>query len=323
MRRLLVIAAVAAAGTTTASARADGGWIPDSHRSRAGTTIGLWSNSGTTYPGAVMPIIHFGSIRLPWDDESAAQLDLEIPTALWADGPDEDSRAGMGNPTFTIRDAPIWGPVAFWIGARISAPASAKDDRPYQLSDIAAEMAMAGYDAHFWHPEFFPWGLGFGLDIQLAPPVAIFGEAEATTLWPIDEKNDPTVPDDDIDLGSRQRPELHLQNRLGMELRHPTWGFGGGFAFQTVWRPTHPNPNNRFNPNPNPDDWVQTSLDAWLACRHEAFFARLGNLLALDEPLGPAFDEGRVYTVYLELGAYFDAHARQVVGAAPAGRRAF
>jgi hypothetical protein len=310
VKRLALATALALACAAAAPARAEG-WVPDSHRARAGTSIGIWSNSGRVFPGAVVPIVHFGTLRLPFEQENAAQLELEIPTAVWADGPDEDSRAGAGNPTFTLRWAPLLGPIAFSMAGRLGAPVGAIDDVESQTSALAAVQATARRDLWLWVPELLPWGLSIGMDTQASPGAAFFWEVDIGSYAPLDERQQFGDPEDigDIDLDRRQ-VEVYVQDRLGMELRHDGTGFGGGFALEVVFLVT----GYPFDTRDEDEDPLQTSLDAWLGYTHEAFFARAGNLLALDEPGGPPFDEGGVYTVYVELGAFLDAGQRHVVG---------
>src|SRR5687767_13498861 len=116
--RLLSCVAASATITVSPAALAQG-FTPDTHRSQVGATPAVWAIHS---PGTVMPVVHFGSIRVPRREEVAAQFDIDLPTALWFDGPGGENRATIANPTLGVRLAPVTGPVAWWVGGRISAP---------------------------------------------------------------------------------------------------------------------------------------------------------------------------------------------------------
>jgi hypothetical protein len=275
-------------GTLCASSTAAAqGFVPDTHRTQAGAYVGVWAIHAD---GTVMPAVHFGSIRVPRHEDLAAQFDIELPTAMWFDGPGGETRATVANPTLGIRFAPITGPVAWWIGGRVGAPIASIDESDMQPTDVAAMQSHAYFNQFWWIPEYFPFGLTAGVDVQPIDQLSIFGTAEASFDAPLE---------DFLDF------EVFIQNRVGMEARHGGSGIGGGFAFQGVWLATRGD-----GPLPGDPDDFQVSQDVWFAYTHRVFFLRLGNILSIDDPLGLAFDDG-VITFYLKLGAFFDGERRR------------
>jgi len=114
-----------------------------------------------------------------------------------------------------------------------------------------------------------------GLEWQLQP-LFVRGSLEPLFFIPTDGG--------DLAVGSQQRVEAELKANVGV---------GGGLALQAVTAFT------------DAADRAQTSAEAFFSYDDaEDFFLRLGVLLALDEPLGFGFDEGKVLTVHLKLGGY-------------------
>jgi hypothetical protein len=287
--RWWVGAALAFTVTAAGGDAAAQGFTPDSHRTQVGAWTGWWSTEKTLFSGGtVWPTVHFGSIRIV----DAAQIDIDVPTSMWIDGPafpDREFRAGVGNPTIGARYAPITGIVAWSVGGRLGLPVATIDDPDFQIASAVGLVAMAGYDIHLWAPNYMPFGITGGVDIQPVDALSIFFDVEPTFMVPLRDPNE---------------FEFVLQTRAGIDARHPTVGFGGGFAIPVVIIPTSDN-GDLTN-----DDAAQLSFDAWLSYTHDVFFVRLGNILALDEPFGFGFDQGKVWTAYLKLGAFFDGQRR-------------
>ncbi len=271
-RHMLGAAVLSAATLCSAEALAEGeGWEPDTHRSGAGGEIYSWSSDLGLHSG----FIGFANIGVTEE----FYVDVFLPVALGVDTPGLVSeRAGMGNPGAAFRYAPTNDIVRWWIGGGLAAPLNAVDDVDWQIETGFALSAMGGYQSYLWAPDSFPLFATGGADIRVHEYVSIQASLEPIVHIAVD------------DTRFRDAAELVLQNRVGAEFRHTETGLGGGLHFKPVWWATADGDN------------FQMSLEPHFAYTGETFFVRFGLLFALDRPLGPAFDDGKVFSQHAILG---------------------
>lgn len=251
-------------------------WDPDTHRSGAGGEIYSWSSD----LGLHSAFIGFANIGFGSDEQFF--IDVWLPIAAGVDGPfPNPERAGMGNPGVAFRYAPTMGIVRWWIGGGLALPLNAVDDFDWQLETGFATSAMGFYDSYMYLPDSLPLFVTGGADIRVHEWVSVQIGGKAIIDIEVDDR------------GGRDGAELILQNRVGAEFRHTDTGLGGGLHFKPVLVPTE----RRFFA-----DNFQSSIEVHFAYTGEVFFVRFGALFALDRPLGPAFDDGRVFSQHAVLG---------------------
>jgi hypothetical protein len=253
-------------------------WKPDTHRSGAGAELYVWDQA---FFGTNFPIIGFANIEAV----ETFFIDVYLPfTSATGGFPDDRARAGLGNPTVAFRYAPTHGIARWWIGGGIGAPLGAVDDDHWRLALGGAFITTALYDSHLWATDAVPGHVTGGVDVRAADFMSIQAEAKISP-W--------------IAIGRREEIEVVLQNRFGLEFRHPRLGIGGGVHAKLVWFPREV---------PLVRDRAQLSLEPHFAYTNEVFFVRLGVLHALDGPLG-VFDDNEDFEVisgHLTLGGSWD-----------------
>lgn len=286
--RVFALAVSAAAPLLAASSPAHA-WHPVVHRSDAGVDLYLWSARDLGASTAVVPFIQFE----PTPD---LFINLKFPLALSLNGPgdledlrDGQSRAGLGNPTFTLYHADIDGKLTWYAGGRAGLPLGVVDDYDWRWATGFASAAMAYYDLHLWASDALPIGGLGGIEYRFGRSFVLRAGGDLTFFVPLQDGGRRGFLDDsdDLDVVFQAKVEPEFQSRAG---------FGGGVALQTVWVPSSVY-----------DDRGQVSLLPYFVYdSQKTFFMRAGALLALDEPLGPAFDRGRVASLYLQFGGHID-----------------
>lgn len=268
------------AAPTEAQAQA---WHPPVHRSDAGVDTYLWSarTYGTTL--AAIPFIQFE----PTPD---LFINLRFPLALSINRyffPEEKTRAGLGNPMFTIYYSDISGKLTWYAGGRAGLPLGLVDDVDWRVATSSAMSAMALYDLHLWMPDTLPFGGLGGIEYRFARWFVLRAGGDLTFLPYIGSDVPPAIRKaDEFDVVFQTKVEPEFQSRAG---------FGGGVALMTAWYATADGDN------------AQVSLMPYFVYdSRKTFFMRAGALLALDEPLGPAFDRRKVASIYVQLGGHID-----------------
>jgi hypothetical protein len=256
--------------------RAD--WDPDTHRSGAGVELYPWASD----LGFHTAFIGFANIEAV--DTFFIDPSLPIAGAI-ASEPGEEARAGLGNPSVAFRYAPKHGMVRWWIGGGLAAPLNAVDEDDWNLAVFRASMAMGFYNHYLWAEDAFPTWFTWGVDIRPIDILSIQFSGEPIVYVDVDDGG-VFGDNDDVELG--------LQNRFGVELRDPQTGVGGGAHFKFVYFPTVDGDN------------FQAALEPFFAYTGDVFFVRFGLLFALDEPLGPPFDDGKVFSQHATLGGSWD-----------------
>ncbi|AGP41303.1 hypothetical protein BE04_06980 [Sorangium cellulosum] len=286
--RAFALAVSAAAPLLAASSPAHA-WHPPVHRSDAGVDLYLWSARDLGASTAVVPFLQFE----PTPD---LFINLKFPLALSLNGPgdledprDGQSRAGLGNPTFTLYYADIDGKLTWYAGGRAGLPLGLVDDYDWRWATAYASAAMAYYDLHLWASDALPIGGLGGIEYRFGRSFVLRAGGDLTFFVPLQDRGRRGFIDDsdDLDVVFQAKVEPEFQSRAG---------FGGGVALQTVWVPSSIY-----------DDQGQVSLLPYFVYdSQKTFFMRAGLLLALDEPLGPAFDRRRVTSLYLQFGGHID-----------------
>ncbi|WP_437966801.1 hypothetical protein WMF04_45755 [Sorangium sp. So ce260] len=286
--RAFALAVSAAAPLLAASSPAHA-WHPPVHRSDAGVDLYLWSARTYGASIAAVPFIQFE----PTPD---LFINLKFPLALSLNGPgdledprDGQSRAGLGNPTFTLYYADIDGKLTWYAGGRAGLPLGLVDDYDWRFATGYASAAMAFYDLHLWATDALPIGGLGGIEYRFGRSFVLRAGGDLTFFVPLQDGGRRGFLDDsdDLDVVFQAKVEPEFQSRAG---------FGGGVALQTVWVPS-----SVYN------DRGQVSLLPYFVYdSQKSFFMRAGALLALDEPLGPAFDRRRVASLYLQFGGHTD-----------------
>ncbi|XXT18580.1 hypothetical protein WME94_50965 [Sorangium sp. So ce429] len=281
--------AVSAAAPLLAAAPAAHAWDPPVHRSDAGVDLYLWSAQYNGTSLAAVPFVQFE----PTPD---LFINLQFPVALSIDsrrgGLDlrSESRAGLGNPTFALYYSDIDGKLTWYAGGRLSLPLGAVDDADWRWATSSAGRAMALYDTHLWAADALPIGGFGGIEYRFGRPFVLRAGGDLTFFPSLSDEPRRVgyLGSNDLDVVFQAKVEPEFQSRAG---------FGGGVSLRMAWVPTAP----------DVIDDAQTSLMPYFVYdSQKTFFMRAGLLLALDEPLGPAFDRERVASLYLQFGGHID-----------------
>jgi hypothetical protein len=264
------VGAALAASCVFMVSEAHAGWPgPEMITSRAGADAYFWSAKqlGSTF--GIVPFLRY---------EIAAQvfLDASLPVAANIDGADGKTRFGMGNPTLGAHYASASEDVTWYVGGRASIPlVRLMDDNTQSVASALGGLSTALYDLHLWTDYLPVVGFG-GLEARVATPLFVRAELAPGFLIP---------------MRDAEKLEFMYQLRAELEGRSEA-GWGGGGALQFVHLPGFDGDN------------AQASLEGFGSYDNGSLFARLGLLLALDEPLGFGFDKGKVATLHGRIGGY-------------------
>jgi len=277
---------------TSASARAE--WEPISQRQAVGGDIYWWSAENL---GSSLPLVPFVNIELT----NSIYLDMQFPFVLWIDGFGDETRAGIGNPTFGVHYADTIDKVSYYLGGRISAPLGANHDDDWQFSDYTALTALAGYDSFLFAVDYLPISGNFGVEIQPIRPIWLRFGLDPIFLFKLPHDRGGFFGDDD-----RNAVVFGLQSKFEFAGRAEDIGIGGGLALQTVFQVSKAGGSAFLPGGLLPDsDRAQVAVEPFFLYDKGPLFLRLGVLIALDEPLGFGFDEGKVATGHFQIGGRF------------------
>ncbi len=288
LRSLLTAAAlVFPLALATGAGAQEGAWIPKAQGNRIGGDIDLWptDNASTVAFGIV------GQFRIA----KTAYLDFDVPFAVWdyrVPGlRDRRSTFVFGNPTVgahwadTLNDK-----VSAHAGGSLTISTHIDDDRiiidPDTIEHYGARGALtysrAFADVHRFVPDRVVLRGKGGLEIRIANPVYYRLDLVPVLLLPV---GDPAPRTDFL---------LEVHNEFEFRSRK---GIGGGVHLQTVFLAT-----DSFTRN----DAFQAAIEPYFAYEPlRGFYARLGILVALDEPLGFGLNENRLATFRVSLGGKF------------------
>lgn len=254
-------------------------WDPDSHREGAGADIWLWAlphadflSTAPVFFLDVEPVDDFWiDVWMPWN------------MAVGDPYPGDDIIGGVGNPSIQFRYGPKMGITRWWVGGGIGVPLAAIDDpnSEFHVANLYGAYSMGLYNSFLWFDYLPLWATG-GADIRVVDFMSVQISGEPMLFFDIDDDYGDTV-------------EFGLQTKAGVEFRDPGSGVGGGIHLKFFWLPTE-------GPDAGP---FQASLHPFFAYTGDVFFLRFGLLFALDEPLGPFFDDDfgpHVFSQQLVLG---------------------
>jgi hypothetical protein len=244
-------------------------WDPDSHREAAGADIWLWALPHADF-FSTAPIF-FLDVE-PADD---FWIDVWFPWNMAVGDPFfDDAVAGIGNPSIQFRYGPKMGITRWWIGGGIGLPMSEIDTYSWDNANLLGAESMGFYNSFLWVDALPLWVTG-GVDIRAVDFMSVQISGEPMLWFDVDDDDPDTV-------------EFALQTRAGVEFRDPGSGVGGGIHVKFFWWPTE-----------GPDAGLfQAALHPFFAYTGDVFLLRFGLLFALDEPLGPFFDEGPDLNVF-------------------------
>lgn len=253
-------------------------WQPNpiARRTAIGLETHVWSAKSS---GTGMPMVMFFSGALG----DSVSFDMRLPLAfVFGAGAGDRSAAAIGNPTVTVLYAPTSGGFTWFFGGRLAAPlASASSSGEFAAALLYAAYATTSYDLHLWIPNHIPVGLRLGFEYQSHANLFLRASFDPTVHLPFGRAS------------GREATFVH-QMRAEIEGRSDA-GFGAGLGLQYVHVATETNARN---------DSVQTAMEPYFVYEsRKAFFMRAGWLVALDEPLGFGFDQGKVASFRLTLGS--------------------
>ncbi len=189
-----------------------------------------------------------------------------------------DPVAASGNPTLDFHYVDQASIVTWHVGGGLSAPlASIQDDfGAYRVAAGLGTSALAAYDSYLFVPAYMPVRAYGGVELRAAPGISIRLGLDPILFVPLES----------------QDVEVILQEHADVIALTPS-GFGGGLRLQGA------------HPLTDDTDMAQLSLEPYLAYDDsEHFFTKLGLLMALDTPLGFAFEQQKVLALHFTIGGY-------------------
>ena len=274
-------ASAAAAVMLAAPSGARAEWAPVVHRSDAGAEVYLWSANRYGTSLSAIPFVQF-------DVSRNLYLNLRFPAAVSLDSDynNNDAAVGLGNPTVSLYYSAVKRRLTWYVGGRVSAPFGLVDSDGWRYATSSAAASMALYDPYLWATDTLPFGGMGGIEYRFAPVFVLRAGGDLMFF--------PSLGNRRRYIGFTRSGEFgaELQGKLELEFQSRA-GFGGGMALTTVWFPTD-----------NYDNAQVAVMPYFAYDSQRTFFMRVGALLALDAPLGPAFDRGQVASIYLQLGGH-------------------
>jgi hypothetical protein len=297
-RRLLGAAALAL--FTLAPAAAAAQWKSKFQGNRLGGEFDWWSteNSDSLTWGIV------GQIELV----ETLHLDFDLPFAYGAISFDrgplsedfQDDGFAFGNPTVGVHYADtLTRNVALLAGGTISVSpnlglilfnSDGDDDSGRFYATYLSSASRAYFDEHRIAPEYLFIRPRVGVEARFASVFYYRGDLAPVVWIPIGEYVE------DTELVLDQGNELEARANIGL---------GGGLRFQQVILVTAESSSGDIVDFDDDDtDRAQTAVEPYFVYEpDEGFTARLGLLVALDDPLGFGFDDGfKVATLRVQLG---------------------
>jgi hypothetical protein len=279
MRRTL-LGALMGALFFTAAAPAEAQWVPKSMGNRLGGEFDYW---GTDFSD-VLTWGFVGQIELT----DTVYLDVELPWTYASyefgfGGRGEDAFF-LGNPTVGVHYADkVHRKVGFFAGGTLSVSPLINPDGETVLGAYLASAERAYFDMYRTFPEFMFIRPRVGVEVQIIQPL-YFRADLAPVIWiPIGDDFD------EVQFVVDQGNEIEARADVGV---------GGGLRVQQVIIAT-----DLLSSTGRRDDRVQLAMEPYFVYEpDEGFFARLGLLVALDEPGGFGFDRGKVATLRVAMG---------------------
>jgi hypothetical protein len=269
------LAAVIAVSAAPASAAK----TPVARRSAVGVDLRWWSseNTGSVFP--IEPFFHYEVIPDLFLDVDLAFAPQVGGISFAADDP--GARFGLGNPTVGAHyAASTAGEKMTWFaGLRVGLPLAQLGGLESDRANDLASAANAHGDFYRWVPELLPLVGRIGFEAQPRPGFWLRLPVDLMMLVP-------TTGRRELKGGMVTRFEMEGQSKGGV---------GGGGALQFVI-------SNGFRTRR--DDLAQIAIEPYFVFDNDRVFVRFGLILAVDEPLGPAFFDGGVLATDLRIGGH-------------------
>lgn len=200
----------------------------------------------------------------------------------------------LGNPTVGVHYADtLTRNFALLAGGTISVSPNLDPDLDTYFATALGSASRAGFDQHRLRSEYLFIRPRVGIEVRFASVFYYRGDLCPVIWIPIGEDNDFGLldPGNDAQLVIDQGNELEVRANIGV---------GGGLRFQQVLSPTADDGNILDD---NAVDRAQTALEPYFVYEPDrGFTARIGLMVALDEPLGFGFNRNEVATLRVQLG---------------------
>jgi hypothetical protein len=280
-----LLGAAALALFTLAPAAAEAQWRSKFQGNRLGGEFDWWGTerSDSLTWGLIGQIELVETLHLDFDFPFTYGA-FEIDLGPLGDSITEDAFA-LGNPTVGVHYADTLIPtVALLAGGTISVSPNLDPALDTRLATYLGAASRAAFDQHRLTAEYLFIRPRVGVEVRFASVFYYRGDLCPVVWIPIGENAD------DAELVIDQGNEIEARADMGL---------GGGLRFQQALFPTTDD-NGIFDDDV---DRAQTALEPYFVYEPDkGFFARLGLLVALDEPLGFGFDDGNVATLRVQLG---------------------
>lgn len=254
--------------------------------SRAGGFVDLWPTRNS------FSMIFGGELQIGLSKRVFVDLSYASAFAHIGDAIDAGDNLGFGNPTVGMHvvGAPS-DRLHFFVGASVTAPL---------LQDPGTEVSNAAFYGQrirgFYEADRFARGhmaarAAIGMEWRVADPLFIRGEVRPVVLIPTSDKF-PGITDDRINLPAEGRGEVEVNIEHALEIEGRTdMGLGFGARLQGVATMMR-------------DDMLQLTAEPFinLTPRRQGLYARVGFPIAIDEDLGPGFDEDKLVGARLQIG---------------------
>lgn len=257
-------------------------WLPKAQGNRIGLDFDWW---GSRIPGvtdrtrSALAFGVVGQVRVA----RGVFLDFDIPWAGVAYEGSKDHFA-FGNPTIGAHwAAKVNENFSAFVGGSLTVStlisgATTDVDADYATRYLAIE-ARSFLDAHRFLPDYFMLRARGGFEVNAGSVFFYRFEAAPLIAIPVGELAD--------------EAEVFFDLKNDFELRS-RGGVGGGVSLNAVVL------TSRFADR---DDSAQASLEPYFVFEpRKGFYAHVGTLIALDDPLGFGFDEYKVFTLRASLG---------------------
>ena len=231
-------------------------------------------------------------------------LDFDFPLTYGAfefgfnpDGdPNEEDAFALGNPTVGVHYADtLTRNFALLAGGTISVSPNLDPDLDTLFATYLGSASRVYFDQHRLAAEYLFIRPRVGIEVRFASVFYYRGDLCPVIWVPIGEDNDFGL----IDQGND--PQLVIDQGNELEVR-ANIGVGGGLRFQQVLSPTAGD-GDILDDDDDDVDRAQTALEPYFVYEpNRGFTARLGLLVAMDEPLGFGFDRNKVATLRVQLG---------------------
>lgn len=277
----LAASTAAAAAVLLGSTEARADWDPIMHRSDAGVDLYMWPWSRYSYRSAfaasAVPFVQF-------EPTDQLFINLRFPVGVGFDS----TRFGLGNPTFAMWYSDIKGDLTWYVGGRASLPMGMIRDNGWRDAIYVGAGTMGFWDAWLWATDTLPFGALGGIEYRFTDWFVLRAGGDLG-FYPSLRRGRQyggVYRSNDFDVTFQARVDAEFQSRVGA---------GGGVSLMTWVIPT------------GSVDVAQTmAMPYFVYDSQKTFFMRAGFLLALDRPLGPAFDRGGLASLYLQFGGHLD-----------------